>query len=522
MQFPRNRPFVLKDLYPYAQAIGKAGLATARRVPRTRASRGALTSTRLRLVVSYVLLLAVAGVASSMALREVLHIRLEDRVRGQLAQEVSELDRLLDQGRDPRTGRPFGSDLRTAFESYFGRNVPSEEEGTATFVEGRPHRAVLSRYPLPRLPASKVREWARLSRSSTAGREPLSGTYETSLGKAHYTVLPVRAGRTSGVFVVSLLPAGELREIGDLQRSGFTITLGVVLLATLLGWFAARRVLEPLRLLTDTARLISRSELRRRVPVVGSDEGAEMARTFNAMLDRLEAVFEGQRKFLRDASHELRAPLSICIGQLDVLSNDRRAEHGRTVELVIDELQRAGDIVHQLRVLAESELPAFVRPEPVDLGSLSQELVDKASALAPRKWELREAGEGTVLADRHRLTEAVMNVAENAVHQTSEGDLIALGTSATNGDVRLWVHDTGPGVGAADRQRIFEPFERGRHAIRRYRGAGLGLAIVRAIAEAHGGRVEFDSVPGRGTTFTIVVPRRETGSEAATGAEARA
>src|SRR5687768_8521242 len=96
----------------------------------------------------YVLLLALAGVVASLALREALVIRLEDRVRDQLTQEVSELQRLLEQGQDPRTGRPFGSDLSAVFDLYFERNVPSADEAFASFVEGRPHRTVLSRYPL--------------------------------------------------------------------------------------------------------------------------------------------------------------------------------------------------------------------------------------------------------------------------------------------------------------------------------------------------------------------------------------
>jgi two-component system, OmpR family, sensor kinase len=460
---------------------------------------GAFASARLRLMVSYLLLLALAGVAASLALRQVLLLNLEDQVKEQLAQEVLELERLVEQGRDPRTGRPFGSNLGAVFDLYFERNVPNEDEGYVSFIGGRTHRAVLSRFPLGRIPPKQVGAWARLSSSRTAGNHPVYGTHETPLGEAHYTILPIRAGHTQGAFAVSLLPAERLSEISDLQRSGFVITLGIVLLTSVVGWLASGRVLEPLRLLTETARSISRSDLRSRVPVRGSDEGAEVARTFNAMLDRLETAFEGQRKFLREVSHELRAPLTISIGQLDILSDDRRLERRRMVELVIDELVRAADLVQQLRVLAEAELPKFVAPEPVEL--------EKASALGPRRWVLEETGEGTFQADRHRVTQAVMNVAENAVGHTGDGDVIALGTSAENGTVRLWVHDSGPGVADADRQRILEPFERGRGAIRRYRGAGLGLAIVRAIAEAHGGRVEFDSEPGTGATFTLVLPR---------------
>jgi two-component system, OmpR family, sensor kinase len=474
----------------------------------------------LRLVAFSVLLMAFAGVVASVALREVLTLRLEDRVREQLTQEISELQRLLEQGRDPRTGRRFGSDLGAVFDLYIERNVPGEGEAFASFVEGEPHRRVLSRYPLRRLPPDKRREWRLLSRSRAIGREPFAGTYDTPLGQAQYTVLPTRARQTFGAFVVTMLPADEFEEVRDLERSGFAITLVIVALALLIGWFGARRVLEPLALITATAGSISGSDLRRRVPVVGTHEGAELARTFNAMLDRLEAGLESQRRFLRDASHELRAPLTISIGQLDVLSDDP-AERRRTIELVIDELERAADMVHELRVLAEAELPDFIQPEPVDVATLSQELIEKARALASRSWVLSEAGDGVMLADRYRLTEAIMNLAENAVHHTGEGDRIELGAAAPDREVRLWVADSGPGVAHADRQRIFEPFERGRQAIRRYRGGGLGLAIVTAIAEAHGGRVELDSEPGRGATFTIVFPRRDPGEEQTDEAKGR-
>jgi two-component system, OmpR family, sensor kinase len=458
-------------------------------------------------------------VGASFALREALIIRLEDRVEDQLAQEVLELERLVEQGRDPQTGKPFGSDLDAVFDLYFERNVPSDDEALVAFVEGRLHRAVLSRYPTRAVPLQQRRRWAQLSNSATAGTDPFFEEYETELGTAHQAVLPIGVGATQGAFVVSLLPADQLREIGELRRNGLLFTLGMVLLASVVGWFAAGRVLEPLRLITETARSISRSDLSSRVPVRGTDEGAEMAETFNAMLDRLEAVFESQRRFLREASHELRAPLTISIGQLDVLSDDRRSERRRMVELVIDELMRAADIVHHLRVLAEAELPSFIHPEPVELEKLSHELFEKATALAPRSWVLQATGDGTVRADRYRLTEAVMNVVQNAVQHTDEGDVISLGTTTENGSVRFWVKDPGPGVADSDRQRILEPFERGRDAIRRYRGAGLGLAIVRAIAEAHGGWLEFESKQGAGSTFSIVLPKDEQWSRRADLAE---
>ncbi|PZF81771.1 sensor histidine kinase [Jiangella anatolica] len=230
-----------------------------------------------------------------------------------------------------------------------------------------------------------------------------------------------------------------------------------------------------------------------------------MARAFNAMLDRLEAAFRSQRIFVQDASHELRDPLTICRGHLELLTDDP-ADQRATVALVLDELGRIGRIVDDLQVLADADQPDFVRPAPVDLGELTVELLAKAGALGPRRWELDAVGAGTVLADRHRLTEAVLNLAHNAVNHTRGDQVVAVGSSRTDDEWRLWVRDTGTGVAAADRDRIFERFARGAGSRRTYQGAGLGLAIVALIAQAHGGRVELASRPGHGSTFTIVVP----------------
>jgi signal transduction histidine kinase len=231
-----------------------------------------------------------------------------------------------------------------------------------------------------------------------------------------------------------------------------------------------------------------------------------MAHSFNAMLDRLETVFRSQREFVQDASHELRDPLTICRGHLELLGEDPE-ERREAVAIVLDELDRMGRIVDDLQVLAEAGQPDFLQPDWTDLGMFTDELASKASALAPRDWSLDGAAEGAFFADRHRLTEAVMNLAHNAVQATLEHDTIAIGTSLDGDEARIWVRDTGSGIPASDQERIFDRFTRGRTAHTRYRGGGLGLAIVKAIAEAHGGRVELDSRLGEGSTFTIAVPR---------------
>jgi signal transduction histidine kinase len=167
-----------------------------------------------------------------------------------------------------------------------------------------------------------------------------------------------------------------------------------------------------------------------------------------------------------------------------------------------------GRIVDDLQLLVEAEQPDFLRTEQIDAAVFARELIDKASALAPRVWRLDHAAEGTFNGDRHRLTGAIMNLAQNAVHHTGEEDTIAIGIDLSDDEYSVWVRDTGTGISVSDQARIFERFTRGRDAYRRYRGSGLGLAIVKAIAEAHGGRVELDSNLGIGSTFTIIAPRR--------------
>lgn len=467
---------------------------------------GVARSARTRILASYVILLALSAVLSTLAIRQILLIRLDDRIQDAGQQEVAELERLLVAGQDPATDRPFADPARL-FEVYLDRNVPSSEEALLTFVNGRLLLRAMERFPLLELPREVMADYAALS-SDLPGRggERVSGTFETEVGKAHYRVRRVILGGKTGAFVVVNLPAKELDEIRDLQTYGVGVTLIVLLMASAAAWLIAGRALAPVRELTQTARSISQSDLTRRIEAHGAGDAAEMARSFNAMLDRLERVFRGQREFVQDASHELRDPLTICRGHLELLGDDPE-EQRHTISLVIDELDRMSRMVDDLQLLAEAEQPDFVQREPLDLALLAHELVAKASALGSRQWALDHAAGGTVLADRHRLTEAVMNLAHNAVQHTRPDDTIAVGTALTHDEALVWVRDTGTGVPLSEQERIFDRFTRGREASRRYRGGGLGLANVKAIAEAHGGRVELESRLNEGSTFTIIIPR---------------
>jgi two-component system, OmpR family, sensor kinase len=213
-----------------------------------------------------------------------------------------------------------------------------------------------------------------------------------------------------------------------------------------------------------------------------------------------------QWAFAREASHALRDPLTICRGHLELLA-DVPEEQRATIALVMEELDRIGRMINDLEALAEAEHPDFLRPEWIDLTLFAHDLVAKGATLAPRRWELDHVVEGRLVGDRHRLTDAVMNLAHNAVQHTREDDTVAIGTSVSDDEVRIWLRDTGVGISESDQARIFDSLTRDRDAPRCDRASGLGLAVVKTIAEAHGGRLELDSRAGAGATFTIVLPR---------------
>jgi len=446
-----------------------------------------------------VVLLALAGTAALPVHRRVLVRQLDAKVAQLLVQEASEL-RVLAGGRDPATGEPFAGDVQAIFSTFLQRNLPLEGEAFVTYVDGKPYRASLAPHPLLD-DGSLTRRWSQVTASQR-------GEVATPVGPARYLAVPLKdRGVTRGVFVALSFMRAQQDGIDRTLQVGAAVWGSVLVLATFVAWVAAGRVLNPLRLVNEAAREITGSDLSRRIPVAGNDEVAELATTFNEMLDRLEASFANQRAFLDDAGHELRTPITVIRGHLELLGDDAD-ERRETVATVTDELDRMTRIVDDLLLLARAEQPDFLRLEPVDVDVLTRDLANKVQALAERRWKVEATGYGVMVADRHRLTQAVINLVDNAVRNTAPGDEIAVGSAVSDGHVRLWVRDEGPGIPIHEQDRIFERSIRLDGGRRQGGSAGLGLAIVRTVVEAHGGQVVVDSPPGRGATFTVVIPSR--------------
>jgi len=475
------------------------GMATPMTEAPSASSRRVFWGIRGRILFWYVAVLTAAIAAAVLVNRQVLIAGIDTRIDEALVQESEEL-RVLAQGRDPTTGERFGNDVRRIFDVFLRRNIPTRNETFVTFVDGRPFERSLDD-PIYRLDldAGIADRWGGLTRTER-------GAVSTPVGRVEYLAIPVKAGQaTRGVFVAANFRDRELADIAPAIWGAAGVGLATLLVGSLLAWRVAEGVLRPVRLVTDTAASISTSELTRRIDVRGRDEISRLAATFNEMLDRLEEAFRIQRQFVDDAGHELRTPITIIRGHLEVAEDDPE-ERLKTSALVMDELDRMNRIVNDLLLLAKARQPDFLDLATVDLRSLTEDLHAKATALAVRDWQLEGAGQGVIVADRQRLTQAIMQLAQNATEHTGDREKIGLGSAVANGRAILWVRDSGPGIPPEDQERIFQRFARTGDGGRGSAGAGLGLSIVRVIAEAHQGRVEVLSRPGEGATFVVVIP----------------
>lgn len=465
--------------------------------------QGLLGSMRFRILAAVVLLLVLASALSLVLLRQVLFVQLDDEIAQSLDREMQEFLRLRD-GVDPETSEPFGDDFAALFDTYFRREVPDEGESLLSFIDGEIYLSERARDAAEDDELTETIDyWLGLDAATR-------GTRVTSRGAAPFIAQPlVGADGQEALFVVVNFPEFERNEITEALSASAAIQLGTLVLAIGLGLLLAGRVLRPLRSLAVTARTISDTDLSRRIAVPGTDEASQIAQTFNDMLNRLEQAFSTQRRFLDDAGHELRTPLQVISGHVELLDlDDDPAQRRETVALVLDEVARMNRMVNDLLLLARSEQPDFVTLEPVDIAVLTDDVVRKASALGDRQWRMDHLADVTVLADGQRLTQAWMQLAENAARYTSDGGVIRIGSAADGATVRLWVHDDGPGVAPEDAELIFDRFVRG--AQRVDGGAGLGLSIVEAIVTAHGGSVRLDQSVAVGARFEITLPRRPT------------
>jgi heavy metal sensor kinase len=281
------------------------------------------------------------------------------------------------------------------------------------------------------------------------------------------------------------------------------------------GYLLAGRVLAPVGAMADTARRITADSLSARLPVENPhDEFGRLAVVFNETLARLDVAFEQLRRFTADASHELRTPLTgmRSIGEVALQRSLTTREYRDVIGSMLEEVDRLTRLVENLLLLTRAEAGRIpMTRAAVDLAELVASVSDTLRVLADekdQKWTVDLAAPVTAVCDAGLVRLAVTNVMYNAIKYTpNKGVISVAATSSAAGDAVIAVQDTGPGIAAVHRDRIFERFYRVDDARSRDTGGiGLGLAIARWAVEANGGRMELESEEGRGTLFRIVLP----------------
>jgi two-component system OmpR family sensor kinase len=272
-----------------------------------------------------------------------------------------------------------------------------------------------------------------------------------------------------------------------------------------------RRLLRTVGRITQTAKEIGQGELDRRLGDQGTDdEVGQLATTFDSMIGRLEEAMRAQRRLLSDVSHQLRTPLTVARGHLEVLQRTGDLAESEsaetTVELVVDELDHMRELVERLLLLGRAMEPDFVDMEPVDIRAFMADIYDAARVMAPRQWTLGPVPDVVVSADSTKLRGAILNLVDNAVHATAAGDAIAFVTTHEPGTtvLSIAVEDSGPGIPVAERDGVLARFAR--PGARGEDGSGLGLAIAKAVAEAHDGTLEVDDSTLGGARVAITIP----------------
>ncbi len=397
--------------------------------------------------------------------------------------------------------RPASETLAAFTRTYLATRPPATGHVILVGLQGQPILGTTGADTLAHQAAI-----ARLLAHPTRARS----TTQITVGARNHLVLssPIeQSGRVVGTFVAAA-------DLSDLRRQHDQILLlsaieaGFALLVALISTFLLlRHLLKTVGAVTDAAAEISRGDLDRRINYPGPrDEVGRLAGTFDEMIARISRTLDAQRQLLSDVSHQLRTPLTVARGHLEVLARGGwkdREEANDTILLVVDELHHAGLLVDRLLLLGRSLEPDFIDLQLVDVRTFMAELFDAAQVLADRDWSLGRLPDLLIQADGAKLRGALLNILDNAVKATKPGDLIHLGAQS-DGELLFSVTDTGCGIPPEQHAAVFERFHRAQPA--QDRGSGLGLAIVKAVAETHGGSVRLTSTLGEGTTVTIALP----------------
>lgn len=465
-------------------------------------------SLRRRVLVGFVVVAAVL-VATNLALSSTLHSFLVDRVDRQLVGVASRPVLGGDRGRPgpPGLGAPPGESqtLSEYFIAVGDRNGEHfARRSTALADEDRPP---------PRLDGTQV--MANLARRGTLP-EPFTAPSES--GRGSWRLVALSGPRDSGVMVVGISLAEVGATLGRIRLVQAAATAAVLLGLGVVSWWMLRLGVHPLEDMARTADAIAGGDLSRRVhyPAQNTEVG-RLGTALNSMLERIEGAFRAReasearvRRFAADASHELRTPLTSIQGYTELwraggLHGD--AELAEAIRRMEEEARRMGALVEDLLILARLDQHRPLQRSPVRLDELAADAVRDARAVEPDRPIELHATPVVVEGDEMHLRQVVANLLANARVHTPPGTPVRVWVGATGDRAVLEVADEGPGMDPATVAKVFERFFRADPSRGRNGGStGLGLSIVAAVAEAHGGRARAESRVGVGSRFVVELP----------------
>lgn len=456
--------------------------------------------------------LAIVGSVTFLVQRERVLNEVNDRLREQVERLITVADGRAgptDAGGSGATTASEDLDIAdfTSVEDYLysavARLVPARNEAAVAVIDGtaRFRPATLSGFDI-----SGNQQLIDRVIAETADGGTKIGTAVTEQGSLRYIAIPVSmpGDPQTGIYVRAIDLGAELSPV-TAAIATYSIA-AVIMLAAIgfVGWFVAGRLLSPIRDLRDAADAITLDDMSPRLSPQGNDDISDLTRTVNSMLDRLEGSVDVQRQLLDDVRHELKTPITIVRGHLELMDPSDAADVASTREIGMAELDRMTRLVDDIDLLATVEGDGFTMAE-LDLAALTARIGELVAVIPGHVWRVESTAEGRIAGDSDRLLQAWLQLADNAAKYTPEGGLIQLGSALGPSGTRLWVADHGPGIPPASRHRIFRRFDRAQGK-RSVGGSGLGLAIVDAIAKGHGGQCVVTDTPGGGATFTIHLP----------------
>ena len=434
------------------------------------------------------------------------HSSVSAEATNRLEHSRDRIRQLAAERRDPSSGQPL-EDVSEVLRTHIQRTAEGRGEAELGFVgtSAGTELAWVSSDNVSFRPEEDKQLLTRVT-SQAAASESVIETVRTPTSSYRVLIVPLQGGSQHGalVHVIDLKVAeSQLRRTMAFYAAAAVFTVALV---TGLAWFAVERLLRPIEQLRRSTESIGEDDLTTRVPVKGRDDLTALAEAVNRMLDRVQTSVEAQRNLLDDVGHELRTPIAVVRGHLELIDPSDPEDVRQTQLLTMDELDRMGMLVNDLILLAKSVQSDFVTPVDTDVAELTELVFDKSLALGARRWKMESAAFTRAIIDPTRITQAWLQLVANAVKYSEHCSTVSLGSAVRDGHLQMWVRDEGIGIAPEDIDLVRQRFKRTTGAQELASGTGLGLSIVETIVAAHGGRLDIRSEVGRGSVFIMVVP----------------